>query len=97
MSANRRLLGRPSGGPFRHDERDFSRHRLISRVALTACCAFLGIGSTASLRAAECPGGQDWVFTNGTILTMDASDRTASSVRVRNRRIIAVDEAVDRK
>ncbi len=47
-------------------------------------------------RAADaCRGGRDWVFTNGTIITMDAADRTVSNLRVRGRRIVGVGGAVD--
>jgi hypothetical protein len=62
------------------------------------CFALFGIGVSAASRAADaCPGGRDWVLTNGTILTMDAADRTVSTVRIRDRRIITVGEPVDRK
>jgi predicted amidohydrolase YtcJ len=37
------------------------------------------------------------VLTNGAILTMDAADRTVSTVRIRDKRIITVGEPVDRK
>jgi predicted amidohydrolase YtcJ len=60
------------------------------------CLAF--VGSANAARAADsCPGGRDWVLTNGTILTMDAADRTVSTVRIRDKRIITVGEAVDPK
>jgi predicted amidohydrolase YtcJ len=60
------------------------------------CLAF--VGSIHAARAADsCPGGRDWVLTNGAILTMDAADRTVSTVRIRDKRIITVGEAVDRK
>ena len=60
------------------------------------CLAF--VGSANAARAADsCPGGRDWVLTNGTILTMDATDRTVSTVRIRDKRIITVGEAVDPK
>jgi predicted amidohydrolase YtcJ/mono/diheme cytochrome c family protein len=50
--------------------------------------------SNASRRADTCPGGQDWLLTNGKILTMAPRNRTASSVRIRGRRIIGVGDAV---
>lgn len=72
--------------------------RRIQRRALVLYFVFFGIGFPASSRAADaCPGGQDWVLTNGMILTMDAQDRTVSTVRIRGHRIIAVGEAIDRK
>lgn len=59
--------------------------------------ALFGIASPTTSRAADaCPGGEDWVLTNGTIVTMAADDRTASTVRIRGERIITVGEAVDR-
>src|SRR4051795_12762095 len=65
-------------------------------VAWVACLLVTGFASAA--RAADsCPGGRDWVLTNGAILTMDAADRTVSSVRIRDKRIITVGEALDRK
>jgi predicted amidohydrolase YtcJ len=73
------------------------RVQRASREALLVGCALCGIGSAGLGRAADsCPGGRDWLFANGTILTMDAADKTASSVRIRDHRIIAVDAAVDR-
>ena len=79
------------------DRRAHSRRprRLFCR-ALVVCCALLGF-ATASHAAQSCPGGRDWVLTNGTILTMDAQDSTVSTVRIRGHRIITVGEAVDRK
>jgi predicted amidohydrolase YtcJ len=57
-----------------------------------------GLGVASAARAADsCPGGRDWVLTNGNILTMDAADRTVTTVRVRGHRIITVGEPVDRK
>ena len=65
---------------------------------MLACAALFGIALPAVSRAADaCPGGQDWVLTNGTILTMDAKDTTVRTVRIRGERIITVGEAVDRK
>ena len=71
------------------------RFRRIPWRAL-ACFALFGL-PTASRAAASCPGGRDWVLTNGTILTMDTKDATVSTVRIRDRRIITVGAAVDRK
>jgi predicted amidohydrolase YtcJ len=60
--------------------------------------SLLCLGSPASSRAADsCPGGRDWVLTNGTILTVDAADRTVSTVRIRDHRFLTVGEPVDRK
>jgi predicted amidohydrolase YtcJ len=67
-----------------------------SRRALVACIAFFFLGFAATSRAADsCPGGEDWVLTNGTILTMDAEGRTVSTVRIRGDRFISVGEATD--
>ena len=72
--------------------------RRIPCRALLVCFAVFGIGLPTASRAADsCPGGRDWVLTNGTILTMDAADRTVSTVRIRDHQIITVGEAVDRK
>jgi predicted amidohydrolase YtcJ len=48
------------------------------------------------LGADECPGGRDLVLSNGQILTVDARDREARSVRIRGSRIIAIDAASPR-
>jgi hypothetical protein len=61
-------------------------------AAALALCAF-----TVAARAQECPGGPDLVLTNGTILTVDAADRTVNTVRIRGNRILTVGEAVDRR
>lgn len=64
---------------------------LLVFVALTGLCV------PAAGRAADsCPGGRDWVLTNGKILTMDEQEATVSSVRIRGERIVAVGQAVDR-
>src|SRR5882672_8441808 len=74
------------------------RPRRTLRRALLSCLALLSIGHPAASRAADaCPGGSDWVLTNGAILTMDAADRTVSTVRIRDHRIFSVGEAVNRK
>ena len=65
---------------------------------VVACFALLGVSLPAASRAADsCPGGRDWVLINGAILTMDAADRTVSSVRIRGHRIITVGQPVVRK
>ena len=72
--------------------------RRIQYRALIAYVVFFVTGLPAASNAAQtCPGGQDWVLTNGMILTMDARDRTVSTVRIRGHRVIAVGEAFDRK
>jgi hypothetical protein len=53
--------------------------------------------AAASHAADSCPGGRDWVFTNGTILAMDAADRTVNTVRIRGNRFVTVGEPVGRK
>jgi predicted amidohydrolase YtcJ len=72
------------------------RSRRARRGVFVVGLVLLGGSSPASRAADSCPGGRDWVFTNGTILTMDAEDRTVGTVRIRGRRIVAVGEAVDR-
>ena len=68
------------------------------RIAWQALVSLALAGSAFAARAAEsCPGGRDLVLTNGTILTVDAADRTVSTVRIRDKRILAVGEAVNRK
>src|SRR5262245_34451351 len=75
------------------------RARSLRRVpwrALVACFAILGSSPIWAQAAGSCPGGRDWVLTNGTILTMDAADRTVSTVRIRDGRFLTVGEAVAR-
>jgi hypothetical protein len=68
------------------------------RTAWQALVCLALVGSAPAARAADsCPGGRDWILTNGTILTMDAADRTVSTVRIRDQRIVTVGEAVDPK
>ena len=70
----------------------------LSSGALVACFAVASVALPVASRAADsCPGGRDWVLTNGTILTMDAADKTASTVRIRGTRIVSVGATVDRK
>jgi predicted amidohydrolase YtcJ len=79
--------------------RPFSVSSREARSGVIAAC-FVLAGMTlvpSTSRAADaCPGGRDWVFANGTILTMDAADRTVETVRIRDHRFISVGEAVDR-
>ncbi len=53
--------------------------------------------SFSSHAAAACPGGEDLVLTNGKILTVDAADRTVTTVRIRDGRFLTVGEPVERK
>ena len=70
----------------------------ISRCKLAACFALVGAASCTAASAAEsCPGGRDLVLTNGVILTVDAADHTVSTLRIRDKRFLAVGEAVNRK
>ena len=49
----------------------------VGRATLLAWLAAGSLGVSAAGHAAEsCPGGRDTVLTNGTILTVDAADRT---------------------
>src|SRR3954468_22135391 len=70
----------------------------LRRIACRALVYVVLAGSAFAATAADsCPGGSDWVLTNGAILTVDAADRTVSTVRIRDKQIITVGEAVDRK
>ncbi|HET8698593.1 MAG TPA: amidohydrolase family protein, partial [Gammaproteobacteria bacterium] len=65
---------------------------------IAACLCLAGVALPLAARAADsCPGGRDWVLTNGTFLTVDAADRTVSTVRIRDHRFLTVGEPVDRK
>ncbi|HEX5046633.1 MAG TPA: amidohydrolase family protein [Gammaproteobacteria bacterium] len=65
---------------------------------LAATWLLVGSALPAASRAADrCPGGEDLALTNGAILTMDAGDRTVSTVRIRDHRFVSVGEPVDRK
>ena len=79
------------------ESRSVPRSR-ISRRKLAVCLALVGAALSTAARAADsCPGGRDLVLTNGTILTVDAADRTVSTVRIRDKRFLTVGEAVNRK
>ncbi len=69
-----------------------------ARRRLAVCVVLVGAALSTAARAADsCPGGRDLVLTNGTILTVDAADRTVSTVRIRDKRILTVGESVNRK
>ena len=70
----------------------------ILGIRLVALLVLLGIGSSSvALAAAQpCPGGKDLVLTNGNILTVDANDRTVSTLRIRGDRLLSVGEPVPR-
>jgi predicted amidohydrolase YtcJ len=72
------------------------RHLPLWR-ALVACSALLAAFPSVASAQDRCPAGEDLVLTNGTILTMDAADRTVSSVRIRGERFVTVGEAVNRR
>src|ERR1044071_8341490 len=66
--------------------------------AIAALLTLLGATAAPVIYAADaCPGGDDLVLTNGTILTVDAGERTVSTVRIRGQRILNVGEPVNRK
>jgi predicted amidohydrolase YtcJ len=67
--------------------------------ALTAFAVLLVAGlAPPALQAADaCPGGRDLVLTNGTILTVDAADRTVATLRIRGKRFLTVGETVSRR
>src|SRR5689334_10304496 len=77
-------------------DRSRARSARMAWRALVATLGVLGAGSPVWGQAGSCPGGRDWVLTNGTILTMDAADRTVSTVRIRDGRFLSVGEAVAR-
>lgn len=62
---------------------------MMARSTLPALIAMTWL-STA-FAAEDCPGGRDLLLSNGQILTVDARDREARSVRIRGNRIVAVD------
>ena len=69
-----------------------------SRRKLVVCLALVGAVLSSTARAVDsCPGGRDLVLTNGTILTVDAADRTVATVRIRDKRFLTVGEPVNRK
>ena len=70
----------------------FASPRFFALLALVAA----GTGS-AALAAEACPGGKDLVLINGHVLTVDAADRTVSTVRIRGERILTVGEPVNRQ
>ena len=63
------------------------------RSALWLAVLVLPLGVQA---AQPCSGGKDLVLTNGNILTVDASDRTVSTLRIRGARLLSVGEPVPR-
>jgi len=76
------------------------KHRLagsVARATLSWIAASGIVQPAVSWAADDCPGGEDLVLANGVILTVDGADRTASSVRIRGERIIAVDGRIDRR
>jgi hypothetical protein len=73
---------------FQGDTMPLKKHSSI----VTTCNAvfFTALLSQSAAAAESCIGSSDILLTNGTILTMDASDSTASSLRIRGDRIIAI-------
>ncbi len=69
----------------------------MRHIAAVIWIAFIGTAiADACIAAESCPDGRDTILSNGTILTMDAQDRTVNSVRIHGQRIIAAGAAVDR-
>lgn len=60
-------------------------------ISLSLFITFSSIARSAEL----CSGDDDTIFTNGTILTMDAENQIAGTLRIRGEKIIAIDEAFD--
>jgi predicted amidohydrolase YtcJ len=67
----------------------------ITKRGVATALAVVGCVWSAFASAQECPGRPDLVLTNGVILTLDAADRTVSTVRIRGNRILTVGEAVE--
>jgi len=73
-------------------------HTRLTRLAALALLLLAVVGlSPASRAATACPGGRDLVLTNGKILTVDAADRTVSTLRIRGDRFLTVGVPVDAK
>ena len=70
-----------------------SRHASVAAAALLSLALSVDVAAAA---APACPGGPDLVLANGRILTVDAADRTVSTVRIRGNRFVSVGEAVRR-
>jgi len=71
--------------------------RTARRGALLGLVVLAASNLPAQSDAQEsCPGGRDWLLTNGVILTVDAAGSTVDSVRIRGERIIAVGGSFDR-
>lgn len=66
------------------------------RVGRGLCALVCATWAVAGPAAEACPGGRDLILANGQILTVDAADREARSVRIRGDRIVALDVAVPR-
>jgi predicted amidohydrolase YtcJ len=62
---------------------------VLALIALTV--------TSVSHAADSCPGGKDLVLTNGKILTVDAADRTETTVRIRGQRFLTVGKPVNPK
>ena len=71
-----------------------SRPRSARNAA--AAAALLAIALTSGRAAELCPGGKDLVLTRGKVLTVDAADRTVTTVRIRDHRFLTVGEPVRR-
>lgn len=67
----------------------------MNRIIAVLGAATLALPLVA-LGAQACPGGTDLVLTHGRILTVDASERTVSTVRIRGQRFVTVGETVGR-
>ena len=68
----------------------------LGRVASAALLLLAWSAVPAGHAADACPGGKDLVLANGQILTVDAADRTVTTVRIRNHRFLTVGEPVRR-
>ena len=69
----------------------------LCRVASAVLLLLAWSAVPASHAADACPGGRDLVLANGEILTVDAADRTVSTVRIRGQRFLTVGAPVNRR
>ena len=66
------------------------------KACLTALWLSVLGAPVAAQAATTCPGGKDLVLANGHILTVDAQDRTVSTLRIRGERLLSVGGPVPR-
>jgi predicted amidohydrolase YtcJ len=76
------------------------QQRLISQwlnpVFKTVSLITLAVLPAIAYGAQSCPSGEDWVLTNGVILTMNEANTTADTIRIRGKHIVSLSESFDR-